>query len=181
MAFSYIDNKWGSDYEFMAEHYEYLQNTMFAFKNGNVYIHNNDIVNWNRFYGVDYPVRLCFTANVNPSEIKDLFNIAVESNLAPDFTVAMADYPNQQITDLSNDDYTDDEGVFYAYFFMDRLSPNVSGTADEKLYTGDVVKDVAFKIMCEWQAYDSLLWVTFINIGYSPSKGHQNIINPIKT
>lgn len=179
MSFSYLENKWGSDYEYMAEHYEYLQNTMFAFKNGNVYIHNNDTTNWNRFYGVDYPVRLCFTVNSNPSLLKDLANIAVESSAPPDFAVALANTPNIQITDLDGSDFDNQQGFYYAEWLMDRLSPNSSGTADEKLYTGDPITDVAILIMLEFQAFDELFWMTYCNIGWMASKGQQKIANPI--
>lgn len=181
MSLSFEENKWGSNYEFMGEWYDYIQNTMFGFKNGYLYIHNNDTANWNNFYGTDYPVRVCLTGNLNPSMVKDLFNIALEASEVPDFTVAMANVPNQQITDLSADDWTDQESVLYATFLRDRLSPNASGTADQKLYTGDLLKDYALFVMCEWQQYNSLFSVNFINLGYSQSLGQKNITTTINT
>jgi len=181
MSFMYQENKWGSNYEWMPEWMESLGTKLYGFKNGNLYIHDADTANWNNVYGVDYPVRICVTGNLNPSAIKDLFNIAVESNALPDFTVAMANYPNVQITDLAStdDQWENNEGVFDAAFLMDRLSPNVSGTADEKLRSGDVLKDKAIFVMLEFQQYDSLFYCNFINIGYDQSRGQQNITNVI--
>jgi len=181
MTFKYEENKWGNNFEFMGEWYDYIQNTMFGFKNGYLYIHNDDAVNWNTYYGVQYPVRICTTANLNPSALKVLNNIAVESNLIPDYAVAYTDYPNVQITDLASTDpeWEDQEGMFYADFLKDRLSPNATGTADEKLFTGDDLTDIVIKIMCEWQAYDSLFYCNFIDIGYSISRGQKQILNPI--
>ena len=183
MCFSFEENKWGSNFEGLAEMYAYLQNTMFAFKNGIPYTHNTNTTNWNTVYGVEYPIRMCFTGNFNPSELKVLNNIAVEGNVIPDFTVAYADYPNIQITDLANSDdaWENQEGQMYAYFLKDRLSPNASGTADQKLFTGDDITDIAIKVMLEFQQYDSLVYINFVNLGYSASRGQKQITNPINT
>lgn len=179
MSFQYEENKWGSDYEFMGEFYVNAQNQMFGWKNGYMYSHNTNVANWNTFYGVQYPVRICFTGNLNPSAMKDLFNIAVESNVAPDYSVVMANYPNEQITDLASGDYTDQEGIFYSVFFRDRLSPNVTGTADAKMYKGDILKDYAFFVMLEFQAYGSLIFINFVDIGYQISRGQKQILNTV--
>jgi hypothetical protein len=182
MSYSFEKNRWGSNYEYMAEQYDYLQNSMFAWKNGAIWLHNDDSTNYNNFYGTQYPVRVCFACNVNPSALKELNNISVESNLAPDFTVAYADYPNVQITDLRDTDYVDRQGFFYKEFFKDRLSPNSTGaTADEKLYAsgGDSLTDIALKVMVEVQAYDSLFFCNFVDIGFALSRGQKAIQNPI--
>lgn len=181
MAYQFNDNKWGQNFEYMGEWYENLQNTLFAWKNGQIYIHNSDTTNWNRFYGTDYPIRLCLTGNLNPSALKVLNNTSIESNLAPDYTVAMTQHPNEQITDLTVGDYTDEEGFYYADFFKDRMSPNASGLPDERLYTGDDLTDVVFLVMYEWQAYNQLFWCNFINISYSLSRGQKAITTPINT
>lgn len=178
MAFCFLENKWGNNWEFKAEHYDYLQNTMFAFKNGVPYIHNADTNNWNTFYGTHYPVRVCTVANLNPSLLKDLTNIAVESSVAPDFAVAMTEVPNEQITDLASDDFTNQQGFFYAEWLRDRLSPNASGTAVEKLYSGDQLTDVAIMVMLEFQAYDELFWMTYLNMGFEVSRGQSQIADP---
>lgn len=177
MSFKYEENKWGNNYEYMGEWYEHGNNILFGFKNGYLYSMYTDTTNWNNFFGVDYPVRALFPANFNPSALKNLDNIAIEGNAAPDWTVAMSDWPNEQITDLTADDYVDQEGFYYAEFLMDRLSPNVSGTADERLYTGDEIKGVVVMVQCEWQAYDSLLWINFVDIGWSMARGQSQILD----
>lgn len=181
MAFKFEENVWGGDFEPVCEWYDYLYNRTFAFKNGYLYEMYTDTANYNNFFGTEYPLRICFTGNLNPSLLKDLFNIAIESNVAPNYTVAMTDYPNQQITDLTDDDYTDQEGVFYAAFYRDRESPNVSGTAVEKMYEGDLLKDFVVKVMLEFQQYDNLIYINFVNIGYNGSKGQQQIAKTINT
>lgn len=185
MCFSYEENKFGSNFEGLAEMYAYLQNTMVSFKNGYPFTHNTNITNWNTFYGVEYPLRICVTGNLNASMLKNLCNIACESSRAPSYTVALTAVPNQQITDLAAGDYTAQEGNYYAYFLKDRLSPNnsVGGTADQKLYTGDDLVDFSVFLMVEFSqalsSFDGIVWVQFIDIGYNPSRGQQKIANPI--
>jgi hypothetical protein len=178
MCFRYEENQWGHNFEYMAEFYETMQNKMFAFKNGYLYTMYSNTANWNTFFGTQYPLRICTLANSNPSALKDLQMIALESSNAPNYTVALTAVPFQQITDLTSDNYSNEENVFYAYFMQDRLSPNASGTAVEKMLTGDVLKDFAIQVMCEWQQYSSLIYVNFCNLGYELSKGQKAITNP---
>jgi hypothetical protein len=178
LAFDYEENKWRSNYEFMPEWMEYANNELFGFKNGNLYSFNTNSSNYNTWFGVQYPIRLCANWNIKemPSIIKDVFDIALESNVKPDFTVLMSTYPNVQITDLTADDYNDTEGVFYARFYLDRLSPNTTGTPEEKLYKGDVIKAQAPQIMLEFQQYNSLVYINFVSIGFAVSRGQLKII-----
>lgn len=185
MAFKFEENVWGSNYNYGAEWYEYVENKMFGWKNGAMHEHNTNTTNWNTFYDVQQPVRICLTGNLNPSALKVLNNIVAESNSIPNFTVAYTDWPNIQITDLAYDtgtglnDWTDTGGLYDAVFFKDRLSPNSTGTADEKMYDGDDLTDFAFKVMLEFKAYTSLIFVNFVDIGYSLSRGNKQILNPI--
>jgi hypothetical protein len=181
MGFQYEDNKWGSNYEYKSEWMEYLQNQMYGFKNGNLYIHNSDTTNWNKFFGISRAMRICVPANINPSQLKDLATIAVETNESPDFAVAKTNYPNVQITDLAGIDFVDQQSNLYSPWFRDRLDPNSSGTASQKLYTGAELTDISIFVMVEWNqsAYDQLVWCNFINVGWQLSRGQQQIANPI--
>jgi len=178
LAFDYEENKWRSNYEFMPEWMEHANNELFGFKDGNLYSFNTNSSNYNTWFGVQYPIRLCANWNIKemPSIIKDVFDIALESNVKPDFTVLMSTYPNVQITDLTADDYNDTEGVFYARFYLDRLSPNATGTPEEKLYKGDVIKAQAPQIMLEFQQYNSLVYINFVQVGFAVSRGQLKII-----
>jgi hypothetical protein len=176
-------NKWISTWEFMPEWMDYVNTEVYGFKNGNLYRFEADTTNMNSFLGVNYPVRLVFTPNANPSQVKDLFNVAIEGNTVPDYAVAYADYPNVQITDLAGTDVEDngvprwrnEEGIMKSAWMRDRLSPNVPGTPEYKMLLGDFIKDVAPKIMLEWKAYSGQLSVDFVDVGTARSKGHGNI------
>ena len=179
MAFQFENNIWGNNYEWTPEWWESGNNGLFAFKNGYLYSMYTDTTNWNTVFGVQYPVRICTMGNANPSALKVLNSTALESNAIPDYTVALTTWPNTQITDLAEDDWVDDGGVYYASFLKDRLSPNSSGTADEKLYDGDDLTDFVLAIMYEFQQYDALFFCNFIDISYSYSRGNKPIMQPI--
>jgi hypothetical protein len=183
MIFKYEDNIWGNNQEYGAEWYEYAGDVMYGWKNGLMSIHNADTTNWNTFYGVQRPLRACFTGNMNPSALKDLYSIAIEGSQVPDFTVAMTNVPDEQITDLSGvatadkpyGDYNNQQSILYANFFRDRLDPNQSGAPDEKLYKGALLTDFSIFVMAEFQAFTELMYIEKVNIGYEVSKGQKRI------
>jgi len=178
MSFDILGNKWRQNYEYMPDWMDYLQTGVYGYKNDcTLYLHNSNTNAYNTWYGVEYPVRLCMSWNVKeaPSAIKDVFDTALESNAAPDFTVLYGTYPWVQLTDLESSDYDEPEGVFYARFFRDRLTPGAL-TADQNLYSGNVFKENCPKVMFEFQQYDGLFYVTFVNLGFQISKGTQSLI-----
>lgn len=187
MCFSFEENIWSKNFNYGCEWFETVENTMFGWKNGIMWSFNTNTTQWNTFFGTQYPVRICITGNINSSMMKVLNNISIEGDgTIPNYVVALTAVPNQQITDLANTDTVNgesvwvvNEGVAERPFLADRLSPNVSGTADEKLFMGDPLRDFSIFVMCEWQKYDSLLYINFINLGYSESKGMSNLVNVI--
>jgi len=176
MCFSFEENKWGSNFEYMPEWTDYMQNTLFGFKNGNLYIMNNNTTNWNTFFGTTYPIRICVVVNAPVSGIKNVVTLRLEASVAPDYTVVYSPTPDIQITDLTASDWTNDEGIFDATVFRDRLSPNTTGAADVKLYKGDEMVSATPEIQMEFQQYTRLAFVNFINILFSISRGQANLI-----
>lgn len=175
LAFNYTENGWGSNYDFSPEWYEYLDMSMYAFKGGKLYA-CNAAANFNTFFGQQKPVRICLTINDMPSADKDLVNIAIEGSVAPDFTVAYSDNPNEQITDLVIDDYKKKGSSFYARFWHDRLSPNVTGIPEKKMMEGDVVTGNPLYVMLEFQQYVKLMYLDAVNVGVAVAKGLTQII-----
>jgi hypothetical protein len=184
VCFNYNDNRWIGAFQWLPESMDYFGNRLFAFSTGFLYLMNESTSSWNTVFGVQYPQRLCFTTNLPPSEVKQILNIALESNQIPNFTVLYVNYPNEQITDIAYNDvdiegnpiWNNVEGVQYATFFRDRLSPNVNGAADEKLYTGDPIISAVGYVMIEFQNYDEALRLSFSNIGFILSKGQSQIV-----
>jgi hypothetical protein len=63
----------------------------------------------------------------------------------------------------------------YAKLLRDRLSPNASGTADQKLLNGDIILSQIPQIMAEFQQYSSIIYINFVDVGFNLSRG-QNFI-----
>jgi hypothetical protein len=175
VVFNLSENKWISDYQFMGEQYDYFDNRFFGFKNGAPYEFNTNTSTWNTWFGTQYPVRVCWVVNKPLSGLKDMSEIVMESSVAPDFTVVYTTLPNTQITDLINTDYVNQEGILYARLFRDRLSPNATGTPDQKLMTGDILISQIPQIMAEFQQYSSIIYINFVDVGFNLSRG-QNFI-----
>lgn len=141
---------------------------------------NEDYNSFNTIFGIEYPQRICIAANTNPSVIADLFNIALECNLIPNYSVAYTKLPDEQITDLVESDYVNKEGVQVAEWFRDRLSPNQTGTAEDKMYKGDVFKSNVPLIQLEFSIYDKQLILFSINLGFEVSIGNNQILQQTK-
>jgi len=177
LSYKFEENKWMGCYLWLPDCMEYIGNKVVGFNAGSCYLFNENTTTYNTIFGTQYPQRICFAVNDNPSVIRDVLAAALEANSTPNFTVFYSEYPYTQITDLISTDYTNQEGILYATVFMDRLSQNVSGTADEKLYTGTVVKSAYPLVMIEWQNYTSQLICNFINVLFDISRGHNQILN----
>lgn len=180
MALDFQQNKWRCNYSFMPEWMEQVDNQLFLFKNGEMYSHSTNESAYNTYFGVQYPMRLCAVWNIKelPSAIKDVFEIAIEGNATPNWSVLYSPYPNIQISDLVAGDYKDVEGVKYANWYRDRISPN-TGTSnpDKNLYKGDFMKSATPYIMLEFDEYNSLIYINFVQMGFGISKGTQMLLN----
>ena len=176
VCFDILENRWKEIMEYAGEHYDYFQNTMFGFKNGTIYTHGTNSSTWNTFYGVQYPMRYCFTANPPISSVKDVTGLTVEGIDIPNYSVLYSDYPNIQITDMTASDYRNQEGIQYSNWYRDRLSPNVSGTAIQKMYYGDIVKSKTPLFMIEFQQYTRLSYFTMTDTNFAESRGQKQIL-----
>lgn len=189
------DNVWKYSIGVVPNWIEYYNNNVYAFI-GDV-MHQLEAGNdFNSFLGSQLPARIAIAINKDPNgvrtayslnvnnrnsdTIKDLFNIALDGNVIPNYVLAYSDYPDEQVTDISSSDvdlsgnsiWENVNGIQYASFLKDRLSPNVSGTPEDKMYAGDYVRGNAIKILLEFAKYDGRLIVNFINIGYEVTSGN---------
>lgn len=176
LCFDFRENRWKESFEFAGEWYDNFENIMFGFKDGVIYTHDTNSSTWNTFYGNQKALRILYVDNKPLSGVKKSEAIAVESNFAPNYSVCMSKYPNTQITDLAASDFTDREGVFYANWFRDRLSPNTSGTADQKMYSGDFILGKNLLIQLEFQQFSNLLYFSIVDSDIDISRGQKKII-----
>jgi hypothetical protein len=176
LCYDIDSNRWTSIMEYAGEWYDFYQGEVFGFKNGAIYTHDTNSSTWNTFYGVQCPIRYCFTANAPISSVKDVTGLTVEGIDIPDYSVLYSEYPHIQITDMTAKDYRNQEGIQYSNWYRDRLSPNVSGTTIQKMYYGDIVKSKTPLFMVEFQQYTRLSYFTMTDTNFAESRGQKQIL-----
>jgi hypothetical protein len=123
------------------------------------------------FGGATKQCFISFPFNEAPNNIKIFHALSVEGTAIPDETFIETFNPNNQITNLADGDWTLREGVYYAEIFRDRLSPNVSGNSDEKMYKGDKMRGVNAFVTMRFSD-PSAFYIKFINTNIKDSIGH---------
>lgn len=79
--------------------------------------------------------------------------------------------PYKQSTDLIPSDFDFKEGVLYAPIYRDRLSPNVAGSYEAKMFSGDKIRGEIAKFQVVFSQPSTKKEVKFVNINYDQSKG----------
>jgi hypothetical protein len=167
-----VQPHWQGSYSFNPEQFMSLQNKLYSVKNGNLFQHNMTD-SFNNFYGTQYTSKIMVVSNQLPQRPKVYNNVSVEANMKPIFVYFYNDYPYLQTSDLEDVDFRDLEGVYYATLYRNKIIDNGSGTLQTTgLLTGEKMRNVAMKIMLEFDVTQAPLELKFLNIGYDISKGH---------
>jgi hypothetical protein len=160
-----------SKYSFRPEWMSIVGNRLATFKNGKLYIHTGS---YNTFYGQVGDMLLAGCHNDGGNAIKVYNTVAIEGD-RPDRMHFRTESPNVQSSDIYYDPFGDEfstrEGVTYSKILRDRLSPNVTGTYEEKSFTGDPVRGEVCKFTYHLYAPNTKKSFKFINIGFQPSRG----------
>lgn len=165
-------NKWMGSFTFSPEWMLTDGNKFFSFENGILWEHN-DTGSYNTFYDVSYRSRIMFASNALPSVVKSYKAISIEASQPPTFTHLRSEEPYIQSTDLIDTDYRNREGVYYSGLYRDRLSPNVSGTFNKRMLTGDPIKTSALLVLLEFVPTNTQLSIRFVNVSFNTSLGHK--------
>lgn len=152
---------WMGSMSFQAEFFVKMDNDLYSFKNGALYIHNQP--NSAMLYGVPIISSLMY-AN-NPGAIHTFLSIGLESNKIPSFVHLRTEDPYVQSSDLLPSDFVTKEGVIEASILRDGLSPNVNGDYNAKQFTGDRLFGKALLTMLQYE---------FVN---DPSKLQLRVVN----
>ena len=165
-------SKWTGSYNFNPEYFITLQDNLYSFVNGNMYLHNQS-ENPCKFYGVQYNSKIMFVSNIMPQTPKSYNIISVESNLVPLFTYFYNNYPYQQASDLVDYEFKELEGVFYSTIKRNKIQPTATGYVTNTLLTGEKMRNVAMFILLEFSIKNVSLGLKFVNIDFTLSKGHK--------
>lgn len=159
---------WFGSMSFQAEQFVRMGNDLYSFKDGALYIHNQ---NTTTFYGVPFKSQLMFSAN--PGVIHTFYSLGLESNKTPLWVHFRTEDPNVQSSDLINTDFVIKEGVIGASLLRDRLSPNATGDYNKKEVTGDRLIGKALLIMLEYefQTDTSKLQLRIVDVGNNVRNG----------
>jgi hypothetical protein len=163
ITYSPKENGWTSYHSYLPEWMVTMNNTLYTFKNGNLYKHNSNQTR-NSYYGTLYPSKITTIFNNEPSQTKQFKNIATNSTTAWS-TIVTSDQGSGYV---NADYYALKEGTFYAYI---RRNPNdndlsfisAQGVGNVTTYASNVLT-FAFNIGDIVSVGDILFWVNGDNM-----------------
>lgn len=178
-AFQSAIDRWTSKYSFSPEYMSMVANRLVTFKNGVPYVHDSS--QYNTFYGRTFDSSIACVHTETGNLTKKYYAVFAEGD-TPDLIHIRTEVPNVQSSDIRsgtynrrtmlNGDFSIKEGVSYASILRDRLSPNVTGTPDQKLFTGDDMYGEVGMFTVAYKRPTSLKSLKLFNIGFIPSRGH---------
>lgn len=162
-------NHWQGSYSFSPDYMFYLEDNLFSFKNGNIYLHNQP--NYCNYYGQQANPTVMGVGNQQVTKPKVWQNFFAEANETPSFIYLMSLYPYTQSSDLLTYDFENKEGVWYAPIYRNKLDPAFNNFS-QALIAGEKMRTTAIYYMAQW-AGGSLVQVKFVNLGYTVSLGQK--------
>jgi len=175
MVYDLKESRWMGSYEFTPQGFSILQNELFSYNNGQLYLHNQ----YDRqcyFYDTQYTAKIMFVSNVGAGLPKVYNNITTQSNLVPTFVYFYNYYPVQQSSDLVDFSFRNIEGNFVANILRNKLVPTETGFNTNGLLTGEVMRNIAMFVMIEFSPTGSnVMQLKFVDIGLKESIGNTTI------
>lgn len=166
-AYPVAVDKWSTQYSFRPEWMSMVANRLVTFKAGKPYIHTGA---YNTFFGQVCDTCLAIAHSEAGNTVKSYKTIAIEGD-TPDRVHVRTEVPYVQSTDLISSDFTVKEGVNYSELYRDRLSPNATGSFEDRLYKGDTIRGELCKSMVVYTQPQGLKAVKFVDIDFDSSTG----------
>ncbi len=172
-------NKWQGAYTIKAEGFSYINDNVYAFKDGQLWLMNNP-GNQCNFFGEQFYPKIMLLMNASPNNVKVAETMSSESNVVPMQVIMRNFEPIEQGTDLLNTDFGEIEGKYFAPLFRDRLTPNNNAGAPfptyfAALFGGDPMRSAAMYVMVQYDPTLGLVQVKNINFNYNFSVGAQKV------
>jgi len=165
IGYDVINERWDSFYSYSGL-YTNMSGVMYSASSHVLYIHNIDAAKLGAHF-------ISFRVNEAPKNIKIFHAISTESSVSPSGAQVETFEPNSQITTLATGDFEPEEEVYYSPLYRDRISPNVSGTADEKMYKGDKIRGYYADIALAFGSSATSTDMREVNINVKDSIGHK--------
>lgn len=175
IVYNLKESRWMGSFIFYTEGFATLKNSLYSFRYGQMYLHNQ-FDNQCNFYGEQvYPKIMCYS-NSMPSQPKSYNTLTVESNIVPSYVLFYNEYPYIQESDLVDFDFRSLEGVWNATLYRNLLQPTATGFTATSRLTGEKMRGVTMGIMLQFSVSGSSpLELKFLNIGYTISLGNINV------
>jgi hypothetical protein len=157
---------WQSAFTFNTENFVTLQNKLYSFKSGSIWVHNQETQN--NFYNIPYDSKIMFTSNILPQIPKVYNNFVSESNIVPNYVYFYNNNPVLQTSNLIAGDFINKEGIWYATILRDEQTPGVA----HGLLQGDVMRNKNMYVSAEFSPTSTPLELRLLKIGTSISRGH---------
>ena len=108
---------WTSFHSYFPDFMLGLNNDLFTFKDGNLYMHNSENSNRNTFYGVSFPSKVSLMVNQEPSAIKELQAVSLEGSKPWDIKLKayVNDRKNFIKSSINGSEFVEKEGQWFAY------------------------------------------------------------------
>lgn len=114
ITFDEVYNAWTSFHSYEPEWMERLGTNFYTFKNGELYIHDENETRTN-FYGSSNGCSVTYSSNKNPSDVKAFKSISLESNSSNWYATVDSNLESGNIGTSSNLKFKDKEGFKYGY------------------------------------------------------------------
>lgn len=152
IAYNKQKGGWTSYYSFVPEYYGRVRDYVVSFKDGNLWVHDRNTDSKN-FYGVQYNRQLTYISNKDFPKVKDYKAISVNgigANSCPTIRILpFQGYLAGMLSSLSARFFQTLEGVQYAYFQKDKLSPGFGGNQLQALINGRNLKGQVIEVTLE--------------------------------
>lgn len=168
-------NRWQGSYSFKAEGSAYLNEDLFTWNGGNIYVHNTH-GNYCNYYGIQHQPSISVISNKDPRQPKVFETLSVEGNTIPIEAIMRCFYPFQQGSDLLASDFKNLEGIFYAPILRDRLTPSFNNNYFAALYGGDPMRNTALYIYLVFDPTQGIVQIKSVNTNYNISVGANHVV-----
>jgi hypothetical protein len=164
-------NYWQGSYAFTPENMVYANNTLYSFKYGHLWQHNQ-VDSFNNFYGVQYKSRVMPIFNAGGNAIKTYSNAQLQANMVPTLTYLMSEVPFMQVTDLMDYEWIDTEGFYYAQILRNKIQPTAEGYNLDGILTAERMRTYALRMLLEFTVTTTPVQLRLIGLRFDLSKGH---------
>ena len=156
--------------QFQPELMSIVNNTLVSFKDGYLYTHDGD---GNTFFGSTYNSVIAYRILGHDGAMRILRGISVESDVRPSYIHVVAKNMYDQETDLCEFDLVYSEGLYYAPFMNNKLSPGFNDTSEGRLASllnGEEMRNTYFDLFL---IYDKPFRLSSVNHYTELSSGHK--------